>query len=100
MDYRELHKLTINDAYLLPLMEEVQDRLAGAAILSKLDLQSGYWQLPVERSKIERKQLSLRGQEWTHLSLRGCLLDCMGHLPLSEANGHNYQRAAFCDHLY
>ena len=49
LDYCELNKLTIKDAYPLPLMEEeVQDRLAGAAIFSKLDLQSGYWQLPVD----------------------------------------------------
>ena len=77
VDYCELNKLTIKDAYPLSLMEEVQDRLVGAAIFSKLDLQSGYWQHP---GKIERKQLSLRGQEWAHLSLRGCLLDCVGHL--------------------
>ena len=32
VDYHELNKLTIKDAYPLPLMEEVQDRLVGAAI--------------------------------------------------------------------
>ena len=48
VDYRELNKQTVKDAYPLPLVDEVQDRLAGAAILSKLDLQSGYWQLPME----------------------------------------------------
>ena len=47
IDYRELNKRTMKDAYPLPLPDEVQDRLAGAKIFSKLDLQSGYWQLPV-----------------------------------------------------
>ena len=48
IDYRELNKGTMKDAYPLPLPDKVQDRLAGAKIFSKLDLQSGYWQLPVQ----------------------------------------------------
>ena len=40
VDYRELNKRTVKDAYPLPLVDEVQDRsrLAGVA---ELDLQSG-----------------------------------------------------------
>ena len=48
IDYRELNKRMMKDAYPLPLPDEVQDRLAGATVFSKLDLQSGYWQLPVK----------------------------------------------------
>ena len=47
MDYRELNKKTTRDAYPLPLLDEVQDRLAKSTVFSTLDLQSGYWQLPV-----------------------------------------------------
>ena len=47
VDYRELNKRTTHDAYPLPLPDEVQDWLAGSSIFSTLDLQSGYWQLPV-----------------------------------------------------
>lgn len=47
VDYRELNKKTQKDAYPLPLPDEVQDKLAGSTIFSTLDLQSGYWQLPV-----------------------------------------------------
>ena len=46
IDYRELNKKTTKDAY-PPLPDEVQDRLSGSKIFSTLDLQSGYWQLPV-----------------------------------------------------
>ena len=41
-------KWTVKDAYPLPLVDNVQDRLAGLAIFSKLYLQSRYWQLPKE----------------------------------------------------
>ena len=47
MDYRELNKRTTRDAYPLPLPDDVQDRLASSTIFSTLDLQSGFWQMPV-----------------------------------------------------
>ena len=47
VDYCGLNKKSTKDAYPLPLPDEVQDRLSGSTISSKLDLQSGYWQLPV-----------------------------------------------------
>ena len=47
VDYQELNKRTKKDAYPFPLPDEVQDRLSGSTIFLTLDLQSGYWQLPV-----------------------------------------------------
>ena len=47
MEYRELNKKTTKDAYPLPLPDEVQDCLAGLTIFSSLDLQCGFWQIPV-----------------------------------------------------
>ena len=47
VDYRELNKKTVKDAYPLPRPDEVQDCLMGSTIFSTLDLKSGYWQLPV-----------------------------------------------------
>ena len=47
MDYRELNKRTTRNAYPLPLPDEVQDRLAGSTIFSTLDLQNGFWLMPV-----------------------------------------------------
>ena len=61
VDYRALNKNTVKDAYPLPLPDEVQDRLSGCGMFSTLDLQSGYWQLPVHHSDCE-KQPSVLGQ--------------------------------------
>ena len=45
VDYRPLNKQTVKNSYLLPLPDEVQDRLTKAAVFSTLDLHSGFWQL-------------------------------------------------------
>ena len=54
IDYRQLNKKSVKDAYPLPLPDEVQDRLSGCTIFSTLDLQSGYWQLPVHIADQEK----------------------------------------------
>jgi hypothetical protein len=47
MDYRALNKVTIKNKYLVPLIQDLMDRLSGASIFTKLDLRSGYWQVQV-----------------------------------------------------
>ena len=42
VDYRCPNKVTIFNRYLLPLMNELRDRVRGAKIFTKLDLKSGY----------------------------------------------------------
>ncbi|ESK82717.1 reverse transcriptase-rnase h-integrase [Moniliophthora roreri MCA 2997] len=41
-DYRELNKGTIKNAYPLPLISELLDKLKGARVFTKLDLRNGY----------------------------------------------------------
>jgi hypothetical protein len=42
VDYRKLNAITIKDRYALPLVTELRDRLKGAKIFTKLDLQGAY----------------------------------------------------------
>eukprot|EP00064_Thunnus_orientalis_P025552 superscaffoldBa00013191_g25940 len=44
VDFRKLNSLTLDDAYLLPTIQEILDSLGKAKIFSTLDLNSGYWQ--------------------------------------------------------
>ena len=48
IDYRRLNELADLDAYPMPRIEELIDRLGGAQYLTKIDLASGYWQVPIE----------------------------------------------------
>ena len=54
IEYRNLNKVTQKDAYPLPLPDQVQDKLNRACIFSKLDLNSGYWQIPVAECHREK----------------------------------------------
>ena len=47
VDYRRLNTVTQPDAYPMPRVDELLDRLGKATYLSTIDLARGYWQVPV-----------------------------------------------------
>ena len=49
IDYRPPYKVTKKDAYPLPNMDSILDKLRGARYLSKIDLKAAYHQIPMAR---------------------------------------------------
>ena len=47
VDYRKLNAMTTKDAYPMPTIEETLQRLGGHTFFTKLDLASGYFQIPI-----------------------------------------------------
>jgi hypothetical protein len=53
VDYRGINKITIANRYPLPLMSELQDRVIGSRIFTKIDLKNGYHLIRIKE-----------GEEW------------------------------------
>ena len=53
-DYRRLNTVTVPDRYPLPNIADFSSRISGSTIFSKLDLQKGYYQVPVEEDDIQK----------------------------------------------
>lgn len=47
VDYRKLNSVSEADAYPMPRIDELIDKLGEAKYISTLDLTHGYWQVPV-----------------------------------------------------
>ena len=54
VDYRSLNEMTIKNKYPLPCIDDLFDQLRGAKYFSKIDLRSGYYQLKIRRSDIQK----------------------------------------------
>lgn len=54
VDYRALNRATVKDRYPLPRIEDQLDRLSGNKYFTSLDMASGFHQIPIEESSIEK----------------------------------------------
>jgi transposase InsO family protein len=66
VDYRRLNEVTTKDAYPLPRIDHCLDCLSGAELFSTLDLQSGYWQLPVKEEDKPKTAFITRSGLWEY----------------------------------
>jgi hypothetical protein len=49
VNYKDLNKITIKNRHLLSLMEEILDRLNGAAVYTKFDLKDIYYKIRIRK---------------------------------------------------
>ncbi|KAL1952652.1 hypothetical protein VTO42DRAFT_4569 [Malbranchea cinnamomea] len=81
VDYRGLNSLTIKNRYLLPLIDEMLDRLQGAQFFTKLDLRDAYHRIRIRE-----------GDEWktafctSHILTMLCLACLMLFAKLSKCS--------------
>ena len=48
VDLRKLNQAVIREKYIIPTFDDIIHQLRGSTIFSKLDAQSGFWQLPLD----------------------------------------------------
>ncbi len=62
VDYRKLNANTPMDAYPMPRVDELIDRLGKATYITTLDLARGYWQVPVsEKDRLKTAFITPKG---------------------------------------
>ena len=66
VDYRRLNKVTKKDAYPLPYISAILDRLRDAKYLSSLDIKSAYWQVPMAPESREFTAFTIPGRGLFH----------------------------------
>ena len=54
VDYRKLNDCTVKDAYPIPRVDECLDALAGSKWFSCMDLNSGFWQIGLDKNDKEK----------------------------------------------
>lgn len=54
VDYRRLNRVTKMDAYPIPRLDRIVERVAAASYITTLDLTKGYWQIPLADEAIEK----------------------------------------------
>ena len=60
IDYRELNKVTVKNKYPLPRIDDLFDQLEGSSVYSKIDLRTGYHQLRISSSDVEKTAFRTR----------------------------------------
>jgi hypothetical protein len=54
IDYRRLDAVTVKDRYPMPLIDDILDVLGKAKLFSTMDIASGYWNVPMTASSVEK----------------------------------------------
>ena len=54
VDFLKLNQVVRFDAYPMPLIEEVIESIGTSAVVTPLDLASGYWQIPMDPKSCDK----------------------------------------------
>ena len=59
VDFRNLNAVTVRDSFSLPRIDDLLHKIGQSAVFSKIDMQSGFHQVPIEGNSIETTAFSL-----------------------------------------
>ena len=66
VDFRKLNQVTERDAYPLPIISSILDKLRNAKCLTSLDIKSAYWQIPMAEESRKYTAFTVPGRGLFH----------------------------------
>ena len=93
VDYCGLNAVTSGNGYPIPSVANILDAISEGKLFAKLDLASGYWQIPVNRQHQHKTAFATHLGLWEFLKMPFCL----------KTAGQTFQRVlntVFSDYLY
>jgi hypothetical protein len=79
VDYRPLNAVTIKNKYPLSRIDTLFDQLAGAQVLSKIDINSGYHQIKIRAEDISKTAFTTRYGLFEYLIMSFGLTNAPAH---------------------
>jgi hypothetical protein len=79
VDYRSHNAFTIKNKYPLPRIDIMLDQLAGAQVLSKIDLRSSYHQIKIHAEDIPKTAFTIRYGLFEYLVMSSGLMNVPAH---------------------
>jgi hypothetical protein len=79
VDYRSLNDVIVKNKYPLPRIDILFDQLAGAKVVSKVDLHSGYHQIKIRPADVPKMTFSTRYGLYEYLVMSFRLINAPAH---------------------
>jgi hypothetical protein len=69
VDYRKLNAMTIKDAYPLPRMDDILNKMGGARFYTTMDLSTAFWSIPIKESDRAKTAFTTKFGLWEWCSM-------------------------------
>lgn len=69
VDYRKLNQLTVKTNYIFPKIQEMISSLTGSKFFSTIDLNMGYYRIPMSKDSIKYTAFKIENKKYEYLRM-------------------------------
>ncbi|KAG0440785.1 Retrovirus-related Pol polyprotein from transposon [Dictyocoela muelleri] len=115
IDYRKLNEITLKTNYIFPTITEILTQLHNSTVFSKIDLNLGYYQIPLDEKSIQYTAFGINNKRYEFLRMpfglsnaprtfQRAMNELLNHLPyvkvyIDDILIHSEDEEKHCDHI-